>query len=297
MTIDQLRAFLAVADDGQLTSAARKLGLSQPTLTRQIKSLESELGIDLFVRGSRGMELSAAGHRLLTHARRAVNAAIEGIADLEELTKRPASGTLAIGCLVSVAAYWLPPVLREFCRANPEVSVHLTEGSGHALEDRLASADVDLIIVDGPIRHLDFVAQRLWDDALELLVPRGHRLAARDTAARLEELVDEPFVVMRATHAHERLRETCEAAQRVPRIAVTTDSVETVVRLVGAGVGVALVPALVARGANSSDTQRVVLQSDGHEPRQVFLAHRGRDTVTPAARAFVQAVAASVGRR
>src|SRR4051812_32598138 len=110
MTTGQLEAFLAVAERRQLTDAARRLGISQPTLSRQIQALEKELGVRLLVRTARGAVLTDAGERFLAPAREARDALRAGAADLHELAGAP-RGPVALGTLPTVGAYLLPPLL------------------------------------------------------------------------------------------------------------------------------------------------------------------------------------------
>jgi DNA-binding transcriptional LysR family regulator len=284
MNTEQLKAFVQVAREGRLTVAARQLGVSQPGLSRQLQSLETELGVRLLVRTPGGAVLTDAGERFLPHARRALDALAVGMAELGELTTTP-RGPVSLGTLPTVGAYLLPELVRTFKDRYPEVRLRLSEGSHDALEGRVASGELDVCIVNLPMRRLDLVAQQLWEEALVLAVPKGHRLARLKRPVALAEVVEEPLVVipgMSGTHA---LEAACEARGVKPRIAVEMDNAEGMRRMVERGLGVALLPGLMARD-HASRGFDVVEVGKGGPRRQVALVHRGEEYLTAAARAL-----------
>ncbi|PTL77089.1 LysR family transcriptional regulator [Vitiosangium sp. GDMCC 1.1324] len=284
MNTEQLKAFLQVAREGRLTVAARQLGVSQPGLSRQLKSLETELGVRLLVRAPGGVVLTDAGERFLPHARRALDAMTVGTAELGELTTTP-RGPVSLGTLRTVGTYLLPELVEAFKRRYPEVLPRLSDGSHDMLEARMASGELDLCIVSLPLKRLDLVAQKLWEEGMVLAVPRGHRLTKLKRPVALTEAVEEPWVVipgMAGTHA---LEAACEERGVKPRIAVEMDSAEGLRRMVERGLGVALLPALMTRDHASRNFDVVELTKGGPR-RQVVLVHRGEEYLTAAARAL-----------
>lgn len=137
MNIEQLQAFVGVAREGRLTVAARRLGVSQSGLTRQLQALEGELGVRLLVRTPGGAVLTDAGERFLPHARRALEAVALGRAELGELTTTP-RGPVTLGTLQTVGTYLLPELIRAFKQRYPEVIPRLSEGLHDVLEARVA---------------------------------------------------------------------------------------------------------------------------------------------------------------
>jgi len=284
MNTEQLRAFLQVAREGRLTVAAKQLGVSQPGLSRQLQALEAELGVRLLVRTPGGAVLTDAGERFLPHARRALEALAAGTVELGELTTTP-RGAVSLGTLQTVGTYLLPDLIRAFKGRYPEVLPRLSEGTHDVLEARVASGELDLCIVSLPVRRLDLVAQKLWEEALVLAVPKGHRLTKLKRAVALTEAVEEPLVVIPGTSGTSALEAAFEARGVKPRVAVEMDSAEGVRRMVERGLGVALLPGLMARdhAARGFD---VVEVAKGGPRRQVALVHRGEEYLTAAARAL-----------
>ena len=118
MTIEQLRALVVVASERRLTTAARRLGVTQPGLSRQLQALEAELGVKLLVRTPRGVTLTDAGQRYLLHAQRALDALGTGATELQELVAIP-RGPVALGAVPTVGAYLLPELLPPFLSRHP----------------------------------------------------------------------------------------------------------------------------------------------------------------------------------
>jgi LysR family transcriptional regulator, transcription activator of glutamate synthase operon len=284
MTTDQLKAFLRVAQEGRFTTAAKGLGLSQSGLSRQLQALETELGTRLLVRTPGGGVLTEAGERFLPHAQRALDALAAGTAELEQLSTTP-QGPVSLGTLPSVGAYLLPDLVPPFLARHPDVRLKLSEAMAEALEEGVARGELDLAIITLPLRRLDLVAQKLWQEDLVLVVPRGHRFARLKRPVALTEAVDEPFVIIPGMSGTRALEAACEARGVKPRVLIETDSPDAMRRLVERGLGVALLPALVARDPQARGFEIVEL-SKGGPRRQVALVHRGEDYLTAAARAL-----------
>jgi DNA-binding transcriptional LysR family regulator len=294
MNTEQLRAFVQVAQEGRLTVAARRLGVSQPGLSRQLQALETELGVRLLVRAPGGAVLTDAGERFLPHARRALDALTAGTAELGQLTTTP-RGAVSLGTLQSVGTYLLPDLVRAFKDRYPEVLPRLSEGTHDALESRVASGELDLCIVNLPMRRVDLMAQRLWEEELVLAVPRGHRLTKLKRPVALTEVVEEALVVIPGMSGTNALEAACEASGVQPRVAVEMDNAEGLRRMVERGLGVALLPGLMARDHAARGFDVVELEHGGPR-RQVALVHRGEEYLTAAARALKTFIVESLRR-
>lgn len=274
---------MAVARAKGFTAAARLTRTTQPSLSRRVQQLETEVGARLVVRASRGVALTQAGERFLAHAERALRAVEAGVTEIEELTEKP-HGVVAIGAMPTAAAYALPDVIATFLARHPEVLIRTYEGLPAELEERLARGELDLALYNLPVRRPDLAARRLWQDDYVLVVPAHHRLAA----AKKVDLVDvatEPLVVIRGATATAALTSACEEKGVSPRIVVETDGVETVHRMVARGLGVAVLPRLFVGEESASRVRRVEI-GKGNLRRQVAIVHRGEGYLTAAARAF-----------
>ena len=283
MTLDQLHAFVAVAEQRQLTEAAKRLGLSQPTLSRQILALEKELAIKLLVRTPRGVALSEAGERFLAHAREALEALRAGTTELDELTRKP-RGPVALGTLGTVGAYLLPPLVKTFIEQNPSVRIRIAEGLADSLEERVADGDLDLAILPLPLRRMDLVAQKLWEEPFVLIAPRGHKLGQAKRPVVLSSVVEEPFIVIPGVVSTAALRAAAESRGREAHVVVEVDNPEALRRLVERGLGLALIPQVMTLERRTAAFDVIEVQNAPR--RTVAIIHRGERSLTAAARAL-----------
>jgi DNA-binding transcriptional LysR family regulator len=283
MELDAIRAFVSVARAGGFSAAARNTGTTQPSLSRRVQQLETEVGARLVVRAARGVSLTRAGERFLVHAERALRSLEAGATEVDELSEKP-HGTVAIGAMPTVGAYVLPDVISIFHERHPEVIVKMREGFPEELEDLLARGELDLAIYNLPVRRPDFAVRRLWQEDYLLIVPADHRLASAKKVD-LSEIVKEPLVVIRGATATRALEAACEERGVPPRIVIETEGVESVRRMVVRHLGIALLPRLIV-DEEFEQGLRAIEVGKGGLRRQVALVHRGEGYLTAAARAL-----------
>jgi LysR family transcriptional regulator, hydrogen peroxide-inducible genes activator len=281
MELHQLRYFMAVVREGTFTKAAQRLFIAQPSLSEQIRKLETELGSPLFQRLGRTLALTSAGEAFLPHAERVVLEVEQARARVEEV-RGLRRGRLSIGVLSTAAARLLPRFLAELRDEHPGVEVVLREGDVSAdLEQLVHDGALDLAIVRLPVRRQDLEARLLVREPLVALVPPGHRLRDR-RSIDLAELADEPFVAMRIGYGlRELLERSCQEAGFEPRVVFETSQVGTVVGLVLAGIGVTVLPQMAAEAA------RRILVRDRSAYRDLGVVWRQDQPLAPAAAMFL----------
>ncbi len=270
---DQLRAFVVLARDKRFTVAAKRLGTSQPTLSRRVQQLERELGARLVVRGPGGIVLTGAGERFLPQAEHAVAACDAGLAALVELASEP-RGVVAIGAQHTIGAYVLPAVLAAYHAKNPAVRLRIVEALPAELEERLAGGDIELALLNLPIRRLDLTVQKLWQEDYVLAVPPDHRLASSRRTIALPEAADEPLVVLPNVPATLALEAACAERGMEPKVVVEVDNLETARRMVESGLGVALLPRIVTQSQRPGGEGE--LRRGGDRPRRIQAPGRAR---------------------
>ena len=245
MELQQLRYFVAVADTGKFTAAARELHVAQPSVSKQVRKLEAELGAVLLERRRTGIALTDAGAILLPWARRVladVDGARSEVAGLASLER----GRLSVGATPSLSTVLLPRVLASFHGAHPGVTLSVVEAGSRDLVERLASGDLDLALVILPLpREELFDTLPLLREELVLAVSRRHRLATRK-AVKVGELRGVPLVMFRDGYdLRSATVAACEQAGFHPTFAVEGAEMDGVLRMAAAGVGVAIVPSMV----------------------------------------------------
>ena len=195
-----LRYFVAVADAGSLTVAAgRKLHTSQPSLSRQIRDLEEEVGAQLLTRGARGIELTPAGRAFLDHAR-LVLSQVEAAADAARGIAHPAKPRFVMGFLTDHELTWMPEAFRILREELPNIDVTISSQYSPALANALLKGTVDAAFLRRERGFPELAFRLLVKEPLLVFLPSDHRLAALK-AIRAADLVDEAFVTVSHTAA------------------------------------------------------------------------------------------------
>ena len=275
--IEDLRRLLALADHERVTDAAAALRMSQPTLSRLLARVEDELGARLFERDARGARPNPLGEVVVAAAREITGRYDQLLRDLANLLD-PESGTVRLAFLDSMSTSLVPRILHDFRQVAPRVRIVLRQEPGHVILRDLASGVAELALISPrPSEPHGWVP--LQRQRLVLVVPAGHRLAGR-RQARLEELRDDDVVTVPPGFGFRSLVDELFAAAGIsPRVSFESGDLATIEGLVGAGLGVALLPEPFA---GTSNTVGIPLAAAGAE-RVVGLTWRTDRTLAPAA--------------
>jgi DNA-binding transcriptional LysR family regulator len=242
----QLRYFVAIAEEGSFSRAAVRLHVSQPPLSTQIRSLETELGVPLLARTNRGVSLTASGQVFFEEVR-AILARLETARARAVQADRGDVGMLSVG-FVSIADYGiLPPALKSFRSQFPLVEVQLHELTTDAQIRELRAARLDLGFGLAPVEEPDLEFTSILREALVLAAPADHPAAA-GPAIDLRSLSKASFIVPPrdiAPGLYDLTISRCRAAGFAPRIVQNARQMQTVIGLVSCGMGLALVPSSV----------------------------------------------------
>ncbi|MEU5526383.1 LysR family transcriptional regulator [Micromonospora chersina] len=260
MQLHQLRYFVAVAEVRHFTQAADLVGITQPSLSKQIHALETDLGAPLFERVRGNITLTAAGEVLLPLAKRIladVDTATREVQELVGLRR----GRVRLGATPSLATSLAPPVLRRFRDAHPTVDLRVEEGGSQDLVRDLLRGDLDLALIIEPSTGTD---PGLRADPIlreSLVVASVDPLPAADERGevRITDLRDLPLVMFREGYdLRDATLQACRAAGFEPTLSVDGGEMDAVLSFVEAGLGIALVPGIVvARRAGIRVTRLV----------------------------------------
>ena len=194
MDTRQLAAFCAVVERASFSQAAEQLGVTQPAVSLQIRSLERRLGVQLLDRSGRRVEPTDAGRRLYRGAVRLLAQEEQLLADLGANADGELNGRLELGASTGPGGTVLPVVLLEFQQRHPQVQVALTVSDTQRIVEQVARRELELGVVGAARRHRGVVFEPFFRDEVVLAVPRGHRFA--DRTVTLDELRGEPLVLM-----------------------------------------------------------------------------------------------------
>src|SRR6266850_3689819 len=279
MLLAHLESFVEVARTANVSRAAQTLCLTQPALTARLKSLESDLGVELFVRSARGMKLTDAGRAFLPYAQRTLGLVTEGrrvIADLRE----GSTGELVIGAAPAVSTYLLPTILKSFRTTYPNVRLWNETGHTEEVLEMVLRQDVT-IGIGRPVRHPEVELIPVFEDELLLVVSRRHPFAAR-TKVRMDELATERLILFdRASSYHELTSALFREAGVVPVSVMELDNVEAAKKMVQQGLGVALLPRMALSAELKARSLRPVKLIGTAPVRRPIVALRRKDAGEP----------------
>ncbi|WP_433292922.1 LysR family transcriptional regulator [Actinoplanes sp. CA-030573] len=293
METQLLEVFRTVAHLGSITEAARRLRFTQSAVSRQIGALEQELGARVFDRLPRGVTLTEEGRALLPYAVKILDGLTSARGAVGDV-RTVAAGRLRVGAFPTAVAALVPSALARFRQAYPQVVLSLVEGLTPALLDRLARGEADVAVVSsspsGPLDRARFELHHLLDERMLVAVARGHRLARR-RVVRLADLAADAFIAGSATAEETLLRASLPSGFR-PRIEITAAEWTGKLGCVAAGLGVALVPALMA-GRVPRDIALLRLHPEDELRRRIYAATPAGRTVPAAATRFLACLGAA----
>lgn len=295
MELRQLRYFVTVCEELHFGRAARRLHLSQPPLSRQIRALEEELGVPLLERTPRRVSLTAAGEAYLREARQ-VLAQVARAAAVARRAGRGDLGELSLGFISSADYNLLPAVLHALRERHPEVRVTLREATTDVQVRELHEERLDAGLVVGPLADPALEVRPLLQEGLVVALPQGHALARGNGPLDVARLASESFILFPrqvGPALYDIIIATCMEAGFDPRVGQEAIQMQTIVSLVSAGLGVALVPASLRALGRQGVRYRPTLRPT--PVTEIALAWR-RGNASPALAQFV-AVAAEVAAR
>ncbi|MEV4994475.1 LysR family transcriptional regulator [Streptomyces niveus] len=284
MELQQMRYVIAVAEMSSFTKAAQRCLVVQSALSHQIARLEKELGARLFERTSRRVRLTPAGAAFLPAARQCLDAA-ERVAAEVAAAVGEVRGRLAVGLIPTVAAVDVPAVLKEFHQRHPKARISLTVGASDELAEQVRQGDIEVAFLGIPVtaRPRGVMARKLAEERLVAVVSPDHPLTD-ETSVDLRRLSSEVFVDLPAKTAGRAQSDLAFTAAGLTReVAFEVTNADYLARLVGAGLGVALLPPSYAEGLAGMTTIEVT-----DAPARAEYVIWGRESRAPAANAFLE---------
>jgi LysR family hydrogen peroxide-inducible transcriptional activator len=293
MNLQDLRYLVAVAEHRHFGRAAKACNVSQPTLSSQIRKLESELHVTLLERNNKRVDITPAGQQILIHAQRALAEARQ-MEEVARATRDPLVGPLKLGVIPTLAPYLMPLILAPLKRACPGMTIELWEDQTHTLIDGLRNHRLDAALLATETEAPELSELFLFEEPLLAALPTSHRLAGARTIAEAD-LADELMVLADGHCLANHALEACgrKAKMRTElQASMQAATLETLVNLVAAGYGATLIPALAA---DSLSRRQIILRPlRGRSARTIRLASRPGFPRPQALRALEKVICASV---
>lgn len=246
-TLRQIRYFVAIAESLSVSKAAKELHLTQSALTNALSDLESLLGVQLFARSHKGVALTQQGHQFLMSSRR-VLASVADAANSVQIVRQNQPGVLNLGVTSLVSGYYLSEPLSRFSHQYPDVSIAIQEDDPAYIEHQLVNGEVDVAIL--MLRQLNeryaFETETLTRSPLKVWLPLNHRLF-KQTDVSIRELRNEALISLTANQIDKLIGQVWRRYNGPFRSVLRTESVEAVRNLVGAGIGISILPEFAHR--------------------------------------------------
>jgi len=247
MELRHLRYFVMAAEEANISRASARLSVSQPAVSRQIRDLEEELGVPLFIRESHGLTLTEAGKSALAHAREILRQAEVMGEAMRVLARRKTKIVIKVGFLPTALPAFLAEGLRRFHRSHPEFCVQIFEMNPREQEEALRSGAIDLALLGDPRPEVrrEFQVRTVRRTRMAMVVWADHPLATR-RSVDLTEFAEETFVTLHEQQFPDRprlLRTLFTRAGIDPEVGLEANGLTELLGLVGAGTGVAVAPA------------------------------------------------------
>ena len=280
MKLQQLKYLLAIVDNGlNITAAADRLYTSQPGVSKQLKLLEEELGLQLFTRKGKSLEgITAAGRQVIDRAR-LIMQEVENIRSLASDYYQEEEGTLSIGTTHTQARYVLPEVIKAFRQLYPSVNLNLHQGTSEQIADMVAAKEIDFAIATGAnhlFGDLLLIPSYLWDRTI--LVPNDHELASLDRKLTLEDLADHPLVTYVFSFGGESSLKKAFAEKNLkPDVVFTARDADVIKTYVRMGLGVGIVASMAHECEDNKDL--TAIDAVGLFPRSMTWIGYRKDAV------------------
>ncbi|MEM1368054.1 MAG: LysR family transcriptional regulator [Cyanobacteria bacterium P01_H01_bin.15] len=286
MELRDLRYFSAVAEELHFGRAAERLHMTQPALSRQIQALETELGVQLFQRTKRNVQLTIAGKTFFEEARQILRHTEQAI----QTTKRVARGEvgqLRLCFTASALRSVIPEIIRVFRDRYPDVQVTMNERCTHEQVVAFQHHQVDVGFLYPPVDEKLLFSRSIADEVWIVALPKGHPLAAQESLT-LDALANEAFILhprQEGAAFYDQIIRLCEQAGFYPNVVQEVETSQTRVGLVAAGMGVTFVPEYLQ---NFGDTEVIYRRLKGPAPSLQLAIARRRDNFSPIVQQFLQ---------
>jgi LysR family transcriptional activator of glutamate synthase operon len=278
----QIQNVLAVAKYGNFTKAAKQQSVSQPALSRSILKLEEELGVPLFVRGKKEINLTRYGDIFLNKAEKATALMQEAVEEINNIAS-PGKGQISIAFLPTLGPHVLPSLIAEYKRLYPDVTFQLFQGGGEVNVKKVQNGQADICLTAPPYERPDIHWTVLREEKLYITVPLDHPYADRSDIS-FKEAATEPFICFKEGFGLRLLfDEICISLGVEPDIAFEGEEVTTVAGFVAAGLGIAVLP---RKTEIAKEPVHFLEINDYYAVRKVALGMKKNVALSPAARHF-----------
>ena len=286
MDFEQLRTFLEVSRLRSFSRAAEKLSVTQPAISAQIRSLETEVGARLFDRDGGKVTFTAAGRVFEPFAEHVLSCHAHIGITIAELHRSP-RGEVSISANEATSLYILPAVFASFKKQYTRVALKIVRADRARILEDVLNREVDFGIVSLPVKDARLTIERIYKDEVVLVTGPAHPLAGRESVT-LHELLEHPLLLTKSGRQRDQLDDFFRAEDVHPRIAMEVESSELLKRLISAGLGMGFLPRAVVSSEAALGMLRIIRVEGLRISRELALVFRKEKTLSRAAHAFLE---------
>ena len=286
MDFEQLKTFQLVSRLKSFSRAAEKLGVTQPAISAQVRSLENEVGARLFDREGGKVTFTAAGRLFEPFAEHCLQCHSHILAGVSELYHSP-RGEISVSTSEATSLYVLPTVFAQFKKLYSRVHLSIVRSERSRVLEAVFSREVDFGIVSLPVKDSRLLIHSIHKDEVVLVTPISHPLADR-TTVKLYEILQYPLLMMKHGRQREKIDHFFHSRDVQPRVAMELESSELLKRLIGAGIGMGFLPHTNVLADESAGLLKTMKVDGMRVQRELGLVFRKDKTLTRAAHAFLE---------
>ena len=286
MDFEQLRTFLEVSRLRSFSRAAEKLSVTQPAVSAQIRSLETEVGARLFDRDGGKVTFTAAGRVFEPFAEHVLQCHTHIGVTISELHRSP-RGEISISANEATSLYVLPAVFAAFKKQYTRVALKIVRADRARILEDVLNREVDFGVVSLPVKDARLTIERIHKDEVVLVTGSTHPLAGRDTVT-VAEVLEHPLVMTKSGRQRDQLDDFFRAENANPKVAMEVESSELLKRLIGAGLGMGFLPRAVVAAEVAGGTLRAAKVEGLKVSRELALVFLREKTLSRAAHAFLE---------
>lgn len=286
MDFEQLKTFQLVSRLKSFSRAAEKLGVTQPAISAQVRSLENEVGARLFDREGGKVTFTAAGRLFEPFAEHCLQCHSHILAGVSELYQSP-RGEISVSTNEAISLYVLPTVFAQFKKLYSRVHLSIVRSERTRTLEAVFSREVDFGIVSLPVKDSRLLIHSIHKDEVLLVTPPSHPLADREIV-KLDEIIQYPLLMIKHGRQREKINNFFNSKDLQPRVAMELESSELLKRLIGAGIGMGFLPHTNVAADEQAGLLKTMKVEGMRVQRELAIVYRKDKTLTRAAHAFLE---------
>ena len=293
MTITQLKYTLAVAKHGNFTVASEKCFVTQPTLSMQVQKLEEELGVTVFNRSTKPIQITEVGEKILIQARKIVEESSR-MSDIVSEEKGVIGGTLKVGIIPTVSPTLLPLFLYSFIKKNKKVDLKIEEFTTNSMFEKIEKGEIDCAIAATPLENENIIENPLYYEPFIAYIPKHHGLSGKDSLD-IEDLQDSDLLILEDGHCFSnQVLNLCSYNDLNKQYELKSGNFETLINLSNNGPWMTIIPYLHSRLLSDSNKKNLVNFNDPPPAREISMIYSKTQLKLPIINALRSSIIQSI---